>query len=172
MKKCILFILSFCFIFLISIKANANIIPEFTKNKAGLFFIDESREFNIIAGCPDDYMTNSPFYSYADYLMWSMEIESGGYYWTGEIRAKGNSSIKASYYAEFKIGSSSEIYATVKLDGDVIYHMQTTGSDDPVSDINKEIDLNEYFSTEGLTFVLFNNGSITETSDFVDTILL
>lgn len=152
MKKCILFILSFCFIFLMSISANANIMPIWTRTESSIKTIKDSEPFNIISGCPEEQLTNTDFYNYADVNSSVVGIQKGGYYWEGKIVAEGNSDIYADVYTEFQAESSYVLSAMVKLDGNIIYQTETTGSDDPHDIVNMEIDLNEYFGTENLLF--------------------
>ena len=152
MKKCILFILSFCLIFLMSISANANIMPIWTRTESSIKTIKDSEPFNIISGCPEEQLTNTDFYYYADVNSSVVGIQKGGYYWEGKIVAEGNSDIYADVYTEFQAESSYVLSAMVKLDGNSIYQTETTGSDDPHDIVNMEIDLNEYFGTENLLF--------------------
>ena len=152
MKKCILFILSFSFIFLMSISANANIMPTWTRTESSIKAIKDADVFNIISGCPEEQLTNTDFYYYADVNSSVVGIQKGGYYWEGKIIAEGNSDIYADVYTEFQAESCYVLSAMVKLDGNIIYQTETTGSDDPHDIVNMEIDLNEYFGTEDLLF--------------------
>ncbi len=171
MKKGILVFLSFCFIFLLSIGASANVMPEWNNQMVALKPITDGVEFNIMVGCQDDYMTNTPFYCYADQLSATIRLKKGGFYWTGEIVATTNSNISADVYAEFTIDCQAVMSATVKLDDELIYDMDTTGCDDPKSNVNKEIDLNDYFNTEGLIFTYYCNHdfNLMDDSEYDDT---
>ncbi len=174
MKKCILLVLSFCFIFLISFKAHADIMPDWagpdpSKLQTSIVPVDEWTTFNIIKGCQEDMMTNTPFYGYADRLAWTLEIQSGGFYYDGIIYDAESDKDYSNLYVEITFENSSVKGTTILMDGDIIYKMETTLCDDPHVSVNKEIDLNEYYGTNNR---LFRFSSTTPLQEISDTVML
>lgn len=174
MKKCILFIISFCFIFLISIKANANIMPEWKgpspdKIQTSITPVTESSVFNIITGCPQDMLVNTPFYGYADRLGGILGVEQGGFYYDGQIYDPDTLKDYSKLYIEFTIQNSAVESFKVVMDDEVIYQMETTLCDDPNVSVSKEIDLNKRFGTNNRLFMFSSTTPLNELPNTVIT---
>ncbi len=174
MKKCILLFLSFCFVFIVSLNANASVLPNRPDGDKFLS-LDEADTINIFKPLPDDMILSTDFYSNISWFINDTKMSKGGFNYGYKVWNISNG--KYNFYIDVLISVENSVLSNVNaaIGDNVIYNCNFTNGINPKSTISKEIDLYEYFNIDNelfccasTTHLYINEGSKCEGDVFAD----
>ena len=103
MKKCILLFLSFCCLFLISLGANASILPN--ELNSNVLFMNDIVNINVFKPCPDSLIKQTVFYKNVCDTIKYTKMHKGGYNFECEVCSTDN---KLSFYIDVLLSVESD----------------------------------------------------------------
>ena len=156
MKKCILLFLSFCCLFLISLGANASILPN--ELNSNVLFMNDIVNINVFKPCPDSLIKQTVFYKNVCDTIKYTKMHKGGYNFECEVCSTDN---KLSFYIDVLLSVESDKLTNInaKINDNVIYNCDFI-NETPKTTISKEIDLWEYFNVDNIYFSCYPTGHL------------